>query len=100
MDSFKLIKIDSSRTLNKQIQLNLHNLNNTLKPNRINNNNPLNNNKIINHNHNKLNRFSNHNNNKLDYLYRIIKQLHNVLKLSNQLNSYQDHKLEHNHKHN
>lgn len=100
MDNFKSIKTDSSRIPNKLIRLNLHNLNSTLKPNRINNNNPLNNNKILNHNNNKLNKFSNSHNSKLDYLYKILKQLHNVLKHSNQLSSYKDHKQELNHKHN
>lgn len=102
MDSFKLIKIDSFRILNKQIQPKILNLNNTLKLNRINNNNPLNN-KILNHSSNnnkfsslKINNNSNHN--KLDYLYKILKQLLQDLKLNNRINNYLDHKLELNHK--
>lgn len=105
MDNFKLIKIDSFRILNKQIQLKILNLNNTLKLNRINNNNPLNN-KILNHNNNsnKFNKFSslkinhNSNHNKLDYLYKILKQLLQDLKLNNRINNYLVLKLELNRK--
>lgn len=90
MDNFKLIKIDSFRILNNQIQLKILNLNNTLKLNRINNYNPLNN-KILNHssNSNKFNKFSslkinnNSNLNKLDYLCKIHKQILQDLKLNN-----------------
>lgn len=102
MDSFKLIKIDSFRILNKQIQPKILNLNNTLKLNRINNNNPLNN-KILNHSSNnnkfsslKINNNSNHN--KLDYLYKILKQLLQDLKLNNRINNYLVLKLELNRK--
>lgn len=105
MDNFKLIKIDSFRILNKQIQLKILNLNNTSKLNRINNNNPLNN-KILNHNNNsnKFNKFSslkinhNSNHNKLDYLYKILKQLLQDLKLNNRINNYLVLKLELNRK--